>query len=156
MVSKPTEITAAAKRLLDEMSASFPELLREQSELVKRLNEVNAKVGAHRAMFQAYGMPVPIEAVTQGSTVERGDILRAAGTLTNIITLLPSGRSQRGKIKGHIDEALRNGPMKVQELRNEISRLFRIQYGVSSLYRILKIGLQSKEYKVSGGRWELR
>jgi len=147
-ISKSSDASPATKRLLEEMSASFPELLREQSDLMRRLNDVNGKVAAHTSMFHAYGIEIPTQAPATQVALDLGKGGGAA--------VPASGRAHRGKIAGHILEALKNGPMKTPELREEIIKRFGIRYGVSSLYRVLKLPENVSLMKVINGRWELR
>lgn len=136
---KPPEIDPATRRALEEMRASYNALLDERDDVQALLMELNGKIQAHTAMFQAYAVAIPErpqKAIVLESHTDRGI----------------AGRAKRGSVKMHIDEALKSGAYKVSDLKDEIAKRFGIKYGISSLYRILSIG-KGKEYEVAEGRW---
>ena len=143
--TKASGSIAAMKRSLDELKEGYLELIRERDEALLRVNDLNAKINAASALFQAFGEEPP------------RIIRQRSSTTTPITASTPaSGRTQRGKLKGHINEALKNGPLKVSELQSQIVSRFGVQYGLSSIYRVLNQGHDDKEYSIRARRWSIR
>ncbi len=149
------------KRLLEEIAASYPDLQRERDEAMAVVNSLTDKLHAHRAMLDAYNIPIPTAANVSpddsihASNINSGIIRRRIVVSSTSHPDIVSGRTQRGKIQSYIDEALASGPLNVSEIREKVALTAGVKFGASSIYRILSDGKTNKHYRSENGKWRL-
>jgi hypothetical protein len=61
--------------MLDDLTAGFPDLVRELRAALDKANAIQQKIAAHASMFQAYGWPIP---QAEGMTIQTGPLPPAA------------------------------------------------------------------------------
>lgn len=159
-MSKP-EITPAQRRMLEDLTASFADLVRDVQDKLKAAQAAQQKVAAHASMLQAYGWPIPeVEglSIQAMSPAEQASLMQAMQHTDkpSLAVLQPPTVTQPQVFKPSVREAVREilksgGEYSVHELRDQIHKKYGFLFGVSSVYRILM-----EEYTSSEGKWSAK
>lgn len=160
-----SEITPSEKKMLEELQAGFPALVRDMQAAVKAAQALNLKLAAHASMFQAYGWPIP---EVEGLLIQHAPLPPAAQAALQQamqqgappvvvppppITPASPVKAGRGSIKKYVSEVLESSELSVADLREQIQKKYGVLFGVSSIYRILK---DKTTYLKHSGKWRLK
>jgi hypothetical protein len=153
-MAKP-EISAAEKRMLEDLTAGFPALVRDLRTALDRANAIQLKLAAQASMFQAYGWPIP---QAEGLTIQSGGQIPAAAHEALIKQLqtppAPQGDAkvvefkpaqmttastvERKSARNLVRAVLENGSeLTVTELREVIKKKYGQVLAAPTVYRIL-------------------